>query len=528
MKLNKISLSDKHKKFIKYFIATILFSLAIYSVILTNELTNTYDGLWCGSYRQAGYWEISIGRVLWCFLDVTHCGIAAEPANILTSLAIFSAGVQLVFSIFDVPDCKRRYLASALMICNTTILVWLSYRYMTMTFATAFFFSILGVWYLKRTYKDKFNIKYLILATLSFMAALALYQADIGCSTLLIALLLLELLMSEKGIKKAVRFLTTSLCSLICACAFYKILWDLVLRLLNIQAASYKGANTLSAAGIIKAIPSRVDFAYKSFFNYFLNNDMKFNVYQRYPVFFRTILILSAVCIIVYFIIACRRCLLSVAEGKDSIIAMIFSTLIILFIPVLSNSALILAPESDMMIQMTMGMSMLFPLSLALSTKVDCGKKNFELVYIAIFAIVLYGNMLMVSVDQHTMRQGREETLFLFSRIETYLDSIDDITDKSVVFAGTPSNNPMFYHDKLWELSNDYSKYGLFWQNGVGITQSYSGLLRDTGLNLKLETDMDYYHKLIDSSEVKAMPVYPAKDSIKEIDGRIVVKISDQ
>ena len=37
-------------------------SFLLYSVMITNELTNTYDGMWRGDYGFIGPWELSIGR----------------------------------------------------------------------------------------------------------------------------------------------------------------------------------------------------------------------------------------------------------------------------------------------------------------------------------------------------------------------------------------------------------------------------------------------------------------------------------
>lgn len=36
-----------------------------YIVIVSNELTNTYDGLWQGSYYAGYSWVLSIGRWFW-------------------------------------------------------------------------------------------------------------------------------------------------------------------------------------------------------------------------------------------------------------------------------------------------------------------------------------------------------------------------------------------------------------------------------------------------------------------------------
>ena len=147
---------------------------------------------------------------------------------------------------------------------------------------------------------------------------------------------------------------------------------------------------------------------------------------------------------------------------------------------------------------------------------------------IFIFAFVLYGNIVMISVDQHTMLQGRRTTINLFNRIEFALENDGYDLNKKVIIAGIPSDNPTFAKDKVWNYSNDYARYGQLWTGGDSAYHSFTGVFRDTGTNLTYETDDNYYNKLLESDDVKNMPVYPAKDSIREIDGHIVVKVSNQ
>jgi len=201
--------------------------------------------------------------------------------------------------------------------------------------------------------------------------------------------------------------------------------------------------------------------------------------------------------------------------------------------PILTNIACILAPESGTMIQQLLGVSLIPAILMTFISNDDAHNKclfcdKFDKIVIFIFAFVLYGNIVMISVDQHTMLQGRRTTINLFNRIEFALENDGYDLNKKVIIAGIPSDNPTFAKDKVWNYSNDYARYGQLWTGGDSAYHSFTGVFRDTGTNLTYETDDNYYNKLLESDDVKNMPVYPAKDSIREIDGHIVVKVSNQ
>ena len=114
------------------------------------------------------------------------------------------------------------------------------------------------------------------------------------------------------------------------------------------------------------------------------------------------------------------------------------------------------------------------------------------------------------------------------NRAVSYAESQGALSDPDikVVFAGIPARSPQYKKDKLYGISNSYSHYGEFWTGGNCVTQSYSGYLRDCGINLNLLTDDAEYHRLLDLSEVQQMPSYPASGCVANIDGYLVIKLS--
>jgi hypothetical protein len=145
-----------------------------------------------------------------------------------------------------------------------------------------------------------------------------------------------------------------------------------------------------------------------------------------------------------------------------------------------------------------------------------------------VILVLLFGNVMMVSVDQHEMLQTKNTSTALMNRIMTNVEETVFPSDPEVqyVFAGIPAENTLYKKDVLWDRSNSYAHYGAFWTDGNCVTQSYAGYLRDCGINVNLLGDDAKYHEILDSEEVRNMPAYPSRGYAKMVDGYLVIKIS--
>ena len=65
---------------------TYIASLFFYIVFITQQLTNTYDGLWIKHIYAAGKVELSVGRWLLPYLDRLHLRMQIEPECVKTFL----------------------------------------------------------------------------------------------------------------------------------------------------------------------------------------------------------------------------------------------------------------------------------------------------------------------------------------------------------------------------------------------------------------------------------------------------------
>lgn len=72
------------------------FAVVVYFPLISQRLVNTFDGLWNGSWFIGGFWELSIGRWLWCVADAVRFGVQTEPLNALLTLSMMVLGITLL------------------------------------------------------------------------------------------------------------------------------------------------------------------------------------------------------------------------------------------------------------------------------------------------------------------------------------------------------------------------------------------------------------------------------------------------
>lgn len=83
------------------------FAVVLYGLMMAQQLTNTFDGLWNQTYYHAGLPELTSGRWLLHYIDKLTLGLHADPITSLAALALFLVGgVSLGLSL----ACYQAYL----------------------------------------------------------------------------------------------------------------------------------------------------------------------------------------------------------------------------------------------------------------------------------------------------------------------------------------------------------------------------------------------------------------------------------
>jgi len=513
---------EKYRQIKKMIFIQFAFSVLLYIVLIANQLSNNYDTLWVGNHELPGLWELSIGRWFLLYIDYLRLGISAEPVTSCLTLFFITVGTMFILDVFGQIGKKTGYVAGFLILSSSTVCNYLSYRHTSPAYGASFCLSVLAAWILAG--KSRQGIKQVLAASMAVMLSLGAYQANIACTCVVLVVAFMKKTIDEKDGKELLYFVSRSLAALAAGCLFYKIMWSFHMMVFRISPASYNGADSLSLQDMALSFPQSVVRTCQAFGNYFFTNGIKHNIFQEYGLYY-------VVFAVTFFVLV-----LKVTEiARTSVIRAALFAVAACILPMASNASLFLATKAGIMIQMTAGMASLFPTILCLvnSTRetdqtVWAGlHKAVRMFCTAIFAVLLYGSVYMVVVDQDALFDGTKATETLVREIVAELreEQMYD-TGKIYLFIGPPNGNPMFQTTEHWNMANDYAKFGQFWTPAGCVRQSYGGVLRNIGINLTFAGD-DVYDSLIQQEKVKNMPLFPAEGCIQEIDGDIVVKISE-
>ena len=498
------------------YLAVFSASVLAYLLLIANGLTNTYDGMWAGSYYRDYAWVLTIGRWFWPFIGYGRLHISPEPFTSFVALALFSAGACLAVDLFHGAGNFRGYTAALLMLVNTAVCSSLSYRYMSPTFGMAFFLSVAAVWFLHA--RERFGW---ILAAGCVTLALGAYQADIGCTCVLILLLLIEMVSEGETFRKTAAFAAKAAAALAVSCILYKLIWNFWLAYFHLETSGYKGADRLTVSHMLERFPYRFQDAFQEFAGFYFENHIKHNAFQEAGIY-KPVFLLFVLLFLRMAWIAAKK-----AAWRGAVILFLAA-----MIPAAANIAMLMAPDGGgLMVQMTMPEILVVSMPVCFFRPEEGAGKALRTLYLVpviCTVFLLYGSFLMVSTDQQVMLDSRHATVQLMNRVIGDLEMREDVnTDLPMVFLGTPAKNSDYQTCDLWDYANPYARYGAFWTDGGTGTYSYKALMQYCGVRFSVNMEEDLWHELEKRPELQAMPAFPGKGCVKEIDGVIVVKMSD-
>ena len=70
---------------LRYFLVMLLFSAVVFFLLISQRLTNTFDGLWNNTWFFGGYWQVVTGRWLWPVIDALRLDGSVSPPSPLFS-----------------------------------------------------------------------------------------------------------------------------------------------------------------------------------------------------------------------------------------------------------------------------------------------------------------------------------------------------------------------------------------------------------------------------------------------------------
>lgn len=508
----------------KYFCVMLGFAVVVYFPLMSQKLTNTFDGLWVDTYYIAGGWELSIGRWLWPLADALRFGVQTDPINSLLTLSLVTLSFILVRRLFTTKDSFLTYLLGMAFISSASVSIQLSYRYMSPIFGLSLFLSVAAAYCVIRTEN---KARAVVQGTVCLTLSLGLYQANLGSFCLILLVYFLMLLFQKLDRSLIHAHIAKSLCSAAAGVALYYLTLKLILLVTGFQMSEYNGAASVSPLYVLKRLPTGVAKAYQIFGVYFFRNQYRNNILQAVG-FFALIVLLVGFGLLKRF--------WRVVQSRD-LEYILLSAAALAVLPAVCNVMLLITSEATWRLQMAGALDLFIPLCILLLDVTRKEQPQNEKLRMAVIGgtvllagLIVYGNVYMRAVDQEAMYEGRKSLKTMTDRIADdlmdfgYFDGEERLP---VVFVGRPSSNPTFLMREYYLYANTYAQIGRFWGSADVARQVWKSVFQNiTPVNFTYGR-VERYLEVYAESETEQMPTYPQEGYIRQIGDTVVVKISD-
>lgn len=511
----------------KYIVLIWAFALFTYFLIFSQNLANTYDGLWSGTWYMAGEVEMGSGRWFWPYIDIFHFAIQSGPVNTGFTLFMFAVSLGFVKDLFLKENKIGGYLAGAAYISSVVVCVALSYRHMAPISGLAFFLSVISaciVAYSKNT------VSGIVYAVIPLAFSLGLYQTHIENTAVFLLLYMVYMIYNGTRFETLKAYIIKSISTVLGGAVLYRILLTVNLKIWGMELSTYHGANSVSLSKIIQTLPNNLIRTYQEWIAYFCKNKFAHNFFQlKVSAFYLGVFIVLIAMMFMYLrkLIA-DKCWLEI----------LLATCAILVIPVAASFILLITPDAGVQIQMTNGLALVVPIYMYLfcgieeKTVVKSGrtKKAFVTLWMLICFFIVYGNFYMVIIDQEEMRESKNATTTLATSILEDLKDYGYFTEdeeKPIAVVGQATASKFYKKATVYKNSNAYAKVGEFWTGADCMRMSWEAVFRDyTPCDVEFCED-ERYIEIVNDEKFKNMPVFPKEGYIEDFGDTVVVKVSE-
>ena len=502
------------------FLITIIVGIITHITMIT-EMIMSQDGLWNSiSYSRAGLWETTLGR--WGIELITRVTSFIAIPSITTIFNIILMAITAVFlvDLFNLKSKISIFFTSIALVLTPTFTVTLLYVYTSFAYCANMLIATLVVWFIYKFPYKKWGI---VLSSICFMMVLSIYQSYVGVTVgLCVMVSVLHLIKGEKSIKEIFINILKTVISVIAGGIIYYIITMILLKVSGVEFAAYKGANNISIMDIILNLKTTIIQAYKDFLFFFLGDSIVYNSNYRREVLYG-----------IFFLMFGISCLISIfsiksENKKERVFRIVISILFLALLPLALNIIDVIAYSTTIYALTGTQLILMIPFAFAIFELIE---KFIILKWIGVLFCVLI--MLTYYIATNTSYSALKLTYNqAYSTTVRIMDRIENTTgytkDAEILFGGIVGNNnyprtSSLYNYTIGSIVNNTTFHGTY-AGQIGTWMSF----------LKVFLGVDFvpcsentYYTIVNSQEYKDMDVFPATNSVKVLNGIVVVKLSE-
>lgn len=489
-------------------------------VILLSVMIMSPDGLWNSIRYSAGQTETESGRWLINIIDSFRKNLAIPTITTIISIIVTAINAMFIVDLLNLKSRISVVFTSVFLVVSPCLAMTLLYSYTADAYCYAFLFATLAVWCI---YREKHKIAGAIGGAIFTMLTLALYQSYIGAIVGMCMLKpIVDLIRSKQDYKKFFQKIGISILVVIIGVGLYWISEQIALAVYGTTLSTYNGANDIGIMNTLKNLPSSIYSIYRNFYEFFLGNEIVRNPNMSRDKFY---LILFIVVFISALIVLATR---KNDDKKSKIIDTILIIVATALLPVGLNFVVLIAPTTTFYPLNTAHLLLVIPFIMAILECLDRAiiLKWVSFVMCFIIAVTYYltdnASYLAIRLNYN---QAYSTTVRIVDRIENtegytsdkswlivgILDdsNTDQVSDVYFLTISDLVDGPIF-HGNFWGARETWTK---FLQAYLGISPTWASV--------------EEYFEICGTEEFLNMPIFPEQGSVQEINGVMVVKLTE-
>ncbi|ODR36002.1 glucosyltransferase domain-containing protein [Eisenbergiella tayi] len=473
------------------------------------------DTILFGVHQKNFDWEVSLGRWMIPLIASIRNGIVVPVFTSVVSLILMAMCMVFIIDILDINNKVWISICAIIFMSVPYMHYIVQLFYCSDAYSFSLLFSVVAVWLL---IKFKSIFVYVVSALL-FMLSLAIYQSQISVSIVLCLIyIFIMTIKDEKNLKEIMAQMSKFICTGIGGVLCYLVSARVAAGFFNLELAGYKGINSMG-------MPSNMDFFASLrrlivylMKTYVLNSDLsKGDFWGIFDAKINILVILVVALLIIYLVIKNR-----IYKSKKRMSFLVF---ILLLFPVAFGIITFMVVEEEYLSRTSPQVAMLYffmftLMSIVGNTDSLCIKLSKWLgVFVAV--LICYNFVFTTNQYYYGVNWINEKTYGIASRMVDRAEQTPGwYAEMPMLIVGDSRSKNYGILDE--SINGTNTEMFTFYVND-GSWQKY--LWQYFGVKYSQCTDSQY-QKIKDSDELKEMDYFPEKNSVKIIDGVLVIKLS--
>lgn len=511
------------RKHIYIFISTFLIGFFTHFYFLTNKFINHDTLLNTFITESEDYFStISTGRWSYIFFNWITSGFTMPQVKGIAALLYMAISGVLIVKILKINNLMLGVLVGGIFATFPSVACSFSYSFSMDTYALSFLMAIWSVYLIEKGSKVRF-LGALIVVVLS----MGIYQSSITFSIALIFVLLLcNVLTNPVDIKSFMIKVIRYVIFLILGLGIYLAVSKGIMAVMNIEANTYRSMDSMTEFSLIGLLKG-VAYSYAYFGAYFFTT---YYLYSPYRVVFN---VLAGIIAFILIIPLYKKMM----NGRNIHNIWIGSILILLTPVGLNALPVLMGDKVETGVHRIMLYSLVFLyflyiklIDMNLSEKKYRGLGKQVLVQwlgLLPLVIAIHTGFLVCNQAYDRMNARYENVYAYLNRVAARIEEVPEWNHDIPIYFANPAAIFNSNYDVEIKAYDELKR-----MMGTDIYPWYSSEQIATFMEIYLhfnveEADEEQKEKIYASKQLEEMPVFPAKDSIKVIDGVVVVKLDE-